>query len=128
MTHIELNRLTLFINVYCVITGILAYSSFAPNSAITNTILASLFAMAGSFISAIYISRQFRGTPFESNGKEKHQENSLPVRILLTMPIILISIEIFSLYVLHISPGSVSWIHIAAACAAGQNAEVLLKK
>ncbi|WP_295993225.1 hypothetical protein [Rugamonas sp.] len=128
MTHIELNRLTIFINLCCVTTGILAYSSFASSSAIVNTIFASLFAMIGAFISAIYISRQFRGTPLESDGKEKHQENSLFVKILLIMPIILISIEIFSLYVLHVRPGTVSWIHIAAACAVGQNAEVLLKK
>lgn len=128
MTHIELNRITLIINSFCLFFGIFVYSSFATNTATVSNIIASIFVVIGSFLSAIYITRNFRGTPFSSDGKERHSLHSPFLKILLIVPITLTMLEVISLYIFHVHPKSIGWIHMAAACAIGQSAEVLLPK
>ena len=54
--------------------------------------------------------------------------NAPVVRILLIVPVVLTMFEIVSLLALGAEPGTVSWIHILAACAAGQNAEAIFRK
>lgn len=121
MNSLDLNRLALPINIACAVAGILAYSVVAPGAPARQTALFALAAFAVSFVGSRYMTRQLRR---QSALSQKDQdEGPLATKILLVLPLVLCSIEVCALLYMHAAPSAMSWLHIVAACAAGQNAE-----
>lgn len=128
MDNLKLNRLALLVNLGCLSAGVLVYAIVAAPKDTVSTILYSLAAFAGSYYCTTLVSRRMRGTPMAEVEKIPFPSNSPVVRILIFVPVVLTMFEIVSLLGLGAEPRMLSWIHILAACAAGQNAEAIFRK
>ncbi|MBQ5946519.1 hypothetical protein [Massilia sp. ST3] len=128
MNSKKLNQICLLINLGCLVVGVLAYSMVAEPKAVISTILYTLAALGGSYFCLSILAKSARGSVMTELDNQALSQDSPLVRSLYFLPIILISFEVLALFVLNVTPQSVSWIHIAAACAAGQNAEGALRK
>ncbi|MBA5637315.1 hypothetical protein H3H37_09645 [Duganella sp. LX20W] len=118
----------LLLNLTCFFVGLYAYFVAFSRAETVDLIMWSVFACAGSFAGAVWVTRQHGGVvPANSDGEEIDQ-NSVGVNALLFMPLALLCFEVFALFQLNAAQNQVSWINIAFACHLGQNLEALSRR
>lgn len=124
MDSSNLNRITLIINLACLALGVLAYDLVATGNAVAHSVIATLVALVGSYFGAAYVSKRLSS----SGPLDGTIASSSVIKVLMFFPVVLVIYEVVSLLVLRVPPQSVSWVHIAAAGAVGQNAEAVFRK
>lgn len=127
MRNFNLSKVALFINLGCLVVGILTYSLVASKSAVASTVIASLCSLGGAYVCALFITKRLSKSPLGAGGTDVNSVGPVGAKLLMYVPMLLTSFEVASLLLFHGNPHSVSWVHIVAACAAGQNAEAVFR-
>lgn len=128
MSTRKLTRAMLLLNFTCYLLGLYAFFIAFDGAETVDLLTWSAIALAGSFAGATWVTRQHGGLASARPDSEVVDPESLGVKALLLLPLVLLCFEVFAIFQLNAAQYQVSWIDIAFACSLGHSLEALARR